>query len=67
VRFKAVARTVDEAGGIVVRLSTADDYYVARANALENNVRFYRVVKGKREQLAGPTSGYRPINGTRCR
>ena len=52
-RFKAVAGTVDEAGGIAVRLSTPDDYYVVRANALENNVRFYRVVKGRREQLAG--------------
>jgi len=47
-----VAGTVDEAGGIAVRLSTPGDYYVARANALEDNVRFYRVVKGKREQLA---------------
>jgi hypothetical protein len=53
VRFKAVAGTVDEAGGTAVRLLTPDDYYVARANALEDNVRFYRVVKGKREQLAG--------------
>jgi hypothetical protein len=53
VRFKAVAGTVDEAGGIVLRLSTPDDYYVARANALEDNVRFYRVVKGRRAQLAG--------------
>ena len=53
VRFKAVAGTVDEAGGVVLRLSTPDDYYVARANALEDNVRFYRVVKGQREQLAG--------------
>jgi hypothetical protein len=52
VRFKAVAGTVDQAGGIAVRLSTPDDYYVARANALEDNVRFYRVVKGRREQLA---------------
>ena len=52
VRFKPVAGTVDEAGGIAVRLSTPDDYYVARANALEDNVRFYRVVKGDREQLA---------------
>jgi len=52
VRFKPVAGTVDKAGGIAVRLSTPDDYYVARANALEDNVRFYRVVKGKREQLA---------------
>jgi hypothetical protein len=52
-RFKAVAGTVDQAAGIVVRLSTPDDYYVVRANALEDNVRFYRMVKGKREQLAG--------------
>jgi hypothetical protein len=36
VRFKPVAGTVDEAGGIAVRLSTPDDYYVARANALED-------------------------------
>jgi hypothetical protein len=53
VRFKAVAGTVDEAGGIILRLSTPDDYYVVRANALEDNVRFYRVVNGRREQLAG--------------
>src|SRR5215467_14895240 len=53
VRFKPVAGTVDQAGGVVVRLQTPDDYYVVRANALEDNVRFYRVVKGKREQLKG--------------
>jgi len=52
VRFKPVAGTVDQAGGIAVRLLTADDYYVTRANALEDNVRFYRVVKGNRQQLA---------------
>jgi hypothetical protein len=53
VRFKAVDGTVDEAGGIAVRLLARDDYYIARANALEDNVRFYRVIKGKREQVAG--------------
>src|SRR5207244_659775 len=47
VRFKPVSGKVDQAGGIVVRLANPDDYYVARANALEDNVRFYRVVKGK--------------------
>ena len=51
VRFKPVAGKVDRAGGIAVRLSDADNYYVARANALEDNVRFYRVVKGRRVQL----------------
>ena len=52
-RFKPVSGAVDQAGGIVVRLTTPDDYYVVRANALEDNVRFYRMVKGKREQLDG--------------
>jgi len=52
IRFKPLAGTVDQAGGIAVRLRTPDDYYVVRANALEDNVRFYRMVKGKREQLA---------------
>jgi hypothetical protein len=53
IRFKAVAGKIDRAGGVAVRLIDADNYYVARANALEDNVRFYRVVKGRREQLGG--------------
>ena len=53
VRFKSVAGKVDQAGGIAMRLIDAGNYYVVRANALEDNVRFYRMVKGKREQLAG--------------
>jgi hypothetical protein len=52
-RFKPAAGTVDQAGGIVIRLTTPEDYYVVRANALEDNVRFYRMVKGRREQLDG--------------
>src|SRR5882757_3075814 len=53
IRFKAVAGKIDQAGGIAVRLRDADNYYVVRANALEDNVRFYRVVQGQREQLEG--------------
>ena len=53
VRFKPNGGDVDQAGGIVVRLTTPDDYYVVRANALEGNVSFYRVVKGQREQIKG--------------
>jgi len=53
IRFKPVAGKVDQAGGIAVRLSDPDNYYVARANALEDNVRFYRVVKGQRVQIEG--------------
>jgi hypothetical protein len=53
VRFMAVSGTVDQAGGVIVRFTPAGDYYLARANALENNVRFYRVVGGKRQLIAG--------------
>jgi len=53
VRFKAVAGRVDRAGGIVVRLTDADNYYVVRANALEDNVNFYHVVRGSRRQIRG--------------
>lgn len=51
-RFKPVAGKVDQAGGIAVRLTSPNDYYLVRANALEDNVRFYRIVKGRRQQLA---------------
>ncbi len=53
VRFKAISGEVDQAGGVVVRLKDKDNYYIARANVLEDNVRFYKVVDGSRKQLAG--------------
>jgi hypothetical protein len=56
VRFKAIAGRVDRAGGIAVRLTDADNYYVVRANALEDNVNFYRVVQGSRRQITGTST-----------
>lgn len=53
ISFKPVAGKVDRAAGIAFRLSDERNYYVARANALENNVRLYRVVNGQRHQFAG--------------
>lgn len=53
VRFKPVAGDVDRAAGIAVRLADRDNYYVVRANALEDNVRLYKIVKGDRRQFAG--------------
>ncbi len=53
VRFKAIAGKGDRAGGLAVRLTDADNYYVVRANALEDNVNFYRVVRGRRQQIEG--------------
>ena len=57
VRFKTVSGRVDQAAGLAVRLQDADNYYIARANALEGNVRLYRVVKGDRNQLASASVG----------
>jgi hypothetical protein len=53
IRFKSVAGKIDQAGGIAVRLASPDNYYVARANALEDNVNFYRVVNGRRQEITG--------------
>jgi hypothetical protein len=44
---------VDQAAGLMVRVRDPRNYYIVRANALENNVRLYRVVGGRRTQFAG--------------
>lgn len=61
IRFKAMGGKVDRAAGIAVRVADPDNYYIARANALEDNVRFYRVVAGKRQQLG--TANIRVTSG----
>lgn len=48
VKFKAVAGKQDQAGGVIWRCQDAGNYYIARANALEDNVTIYHTVKGKR-------------------
>jgi hypothetical protein len=53
VKCKPVSGNVDRSCGLVFRLKDPDNYYVVRANALENNVHLYRVVKGCRRQFAG--------------
>jgi len=51
--FKPVGGTVDQAAGIAVRFLTPDDYYVVRADVLEDDVPLYRVVNGKRQEIKG--------------
>jgi hypothetical protein len=51
VRFKPVSGRVDQAAGLVWRFQNEDNYYIVRANALENNVVLYKVEKGKRADL----------------
>jgi hypothetical protein len=50
VKYKAISGKVDEAGGIVLRY-TPENYYIARANALENNVILFKTVNGKRSHV----------------
>ena len=50
VKFKPIAGKEDQAGGLVWRAKDANNYYVARANALENNVTIYHTVNGKRTE-----------------
>jgi hypothetical protein len=51
VKFKPEKGKEDQAGGIVWRWKDGDNYYVARANALENNVSLYYTASGKRNTL----------------
>jgi hypothetical protein len=51
VRFKPVSGREDQAGGLVWRWKDGDHYYVARANALENNVSLYYTERGTRKTL----------------
>jgi hypothetical protein len=60
VKFKPVSGKEDQAGGLIWRCQDADNYYIARANALEDNVVLYKTVKGKRSSLdiVGRKGGY---------
>jgi 3-keto-disaccharide hydrolase len=60
VRFKAISGSEDRAAGIVWRAKDANNYYVVRANALEDNVVLYKTVDGRRSSLdiVGRQGGY---------
>jgi hypothetical protein len=60
VKFKAIAGSEDRAAGVVWRAKDANNYYVARANALEDNFVLYKTVNGTRSPLdiVGRKGGY---------
>jgi hypothetical protein len=51
VKFKPISGREDQAGGVVWRWQDGDNYYVARANALENNVSLYYTERGSRKTI----------------
>jgi hypothetical protein len=51
VKFKPLSGREDQAGGLVWRWKDGNNYYVARANALENNVSLYYTEGGRRRTI----------------
>ncbi len=60
VKFKPLSGKEDQAGGVIWRVKDKNNYYVCRANALEDNVVLYKTVEGKRSVLdiVGRQGGY---------
>ena len=50
VKFKPISGKEDQAGGLIWRAKDSNNYYIARANALENNVTIYHTVQGRRTE-----------------
>ena len=62
VKFKPLSGREDQAGGVVWRWKDGNRYYVARANALENNVSLYYTEGGSRKTIKyvdAPVAGNR--------
>jgi hypothetical protein len=51
VKFKPLSGREDQAGGLVWRWQDGDNYYIARGNALEDNIILFRTVRGQRKEL----------------
>lgn len=50
VKFKPISGKEDQAGGVIWRCKDKDNYYISRANALEDNVTIYHTVNGRRSE-----------------
>lgn len=52
VQFKPISGETDQAAGIILRVQDSDNYYIVRANALEDNVNIYKYANGQRSLIA---------------
>ena len=66
VKFKTVAGKGDQAAGVVWRYRDPNNYYLVRANALEDNIVMYKVKDGTRIPLA-PKGKLSKTDGVRHR
>ena len=53
-QFKIVSGGLEQMAGVVFHFQNESNFYVIRASALGNNLRFYKVVNGLRGNLIGP-------------
>jgi hypothetical protein len=60
-KFKPISGREDQAGGLIFRVQDKDNYYIARANALEDNVIFFIYQNARRSQLK--SAGGKVANG----
>src|SRR5438552_2091725 len=67
VKCKQVSGKVDQACGLVFRFRSAKNYYVVRANALENNIRLYHVKRGRRRMFGSFPAEVTAAGGTKLR
>lgn len=63
VRMKPISGKIDASGGIIFRAQDEQNYYVVRANALENNLRLYKVIDGDRKPPIASTKIAKPTLG----
>ena len=49
-KFKPISGQEDQAGGLIWRAKDANNYYITRANALEDNVTIYHTINGRRTE-----------------
>ena len=55
VKFKPISGNIDASGGVVFRARDKNNYFIVRANALENNFRLYTFKSGHRAEIASAT------------
>lgn len=60
-KFKPISGKEDQAGGLIFRVQDKDNYYIARANALEDNLIFFIYQNARRSQLK--SAGAKVANG----
>ena len=59
-KFKPVAGKEDQAGGVIWRCKDKDNYYIARANTLEDNATIYHTIGGRRVAFKSISTTVKP-------